>query len=928
MVMKQIMKKSILTLSLLAPLFLSPSALAEGTMQAKQNAEQKVVSVKPTAMFRIENINQTTGTYDVVISNIQSANGVKQITVPTWTTKNGQDDLKWHIAIRQVDGSYKYTVKQSEHGYEAGEYVSHAYITDNIGKVYGYNVGKVVLNAPAKPVATFKITNVNQALGVYDVVISNIVAANGVKQVTVPTWTTNNGQDDLKWHVAVRQSDGSYKYTVKQSEHNYEAGEYISHAYIMDNTGKAYGYNVGRTKLSEARLSAKAYITNQTATSYDVEVRDVVAPNGLKDISVPTWTDKNGQDDLKWHLAVKQGDGRYKYTVQTSEHGFERGLYHSHVYVTDRKGEQHFIELSPVTFVEIKPSARVKIENINQNAGTYDVIISDIVSPNGIKQITVPTWTERNGQDDLKWHVATKQVDGTYKYTVNINQHQYEGDKYISHVYVTDNAGVSKAYSAGEVHLMLPKRQASVTITNKDNVAGKFDVVISNVVSPYPLEKIVVPIWSEMNGQDDLKWYEATKQPDGSYRVSVDAINHRDSKGDYNVHVYFSGKSSGLEFVNSAITAVDFSSESLRIVATPINKMNYRFDTTIRGQRLSRARQVSVAIWSDTNGQDDLKWYPAFKQADGSYSVTTRLANHNYQRGSYNIHVYAVIDSVNTFIGAKIVQVDLPSIRQNVQAELNRLKERFIQLFKNAGGQQSLYLTPHDSLENVLVGDHVQRSASTIKLFILASAYQKASRGELDINQHYTIKSSDIVSDSVSLSGSSGKTYPLSQIARFMVETSDNTATNIMIRHVGGVEAVNNEIRRMGYTQTYLERYMKDSAAINAGKENYISAREAANLIKDIYNKTAITPQYDSVMLQDLSNNYYPEWLTARIRFEAKVYDKPGQTRNLGVENDIAVIEKDGRAFIAAVLTQHGSGTMALMKQYGQDILRELISRP
>ncbi|MFQ9489304.1 MAG: GBS Bsp-like repeat-containing protein [Streptococcus salivarius] len=35
----------------------------------------------------------------------------------------------------------------------------------------------------------------------------------------VPSWSLVNGQDDLVWHKASRQSDGSYRVTIKSSEH-------------------------------------------------------------------------------------------------------------------------------------------------------------------------------------------------------------------------------------------------------------------------------------------------------------------------------------------------------------------------------------------------------------------------------------------------------------------------------------------------------------------------------------------------------------------------------------------------------------------------------------------------------------------------------------------------------------------------------------
>ncbi|MFR3850472.1 MAG: GBS Bsp-like repeat-containing protein [Streptococcus salivarius] len=47
---------------------------------------------------------------------------------------------------------------------------------------------------------------------------------------------------------------------------------------------------------------------------------------------------------------------------------------------------------------------------------------------------------------------------------------------------------------------------------------------------------MVIPVWSEQNGQDDLVWHNATKQEDGSYKVTISASQHKWNSGKYIVH--------------------------------------------------------------------------------------------------------------------------------------------------------------------------------------------------------------------------------------------------------------------------------------------------------------------------------------------------------------------------------------------------------
>ena len=36
-----------------------------------------------------------------------------------------------------------------------------------------------------------------------------------------------------------------------------------------------------------------------------------------------------------------------------------------------------------------------------------------------------------------------------------------------------------------------------------------------------------LPTWSSVNGQDDVSWYTATKQADGTYKLFVNASNQK-----------------------------------------------------------------------------------------------------------------------------------------------------------------------------------------------------------------------------------------------------------------------------------------------------------------------------------------------------------------------------------------------------------------
>ena len=134
----------------------------------------------------------------------------------------------------------------------------------------------------------------------------------------------------------------------------------------------------------------------------------------------PTWSEVNGQDDLVWHKAVKQADGSYRATITASDHKNSQGKYLVHVYYVTARDTREFVTGTATTVHHKRSAGTLTIENHNSTTGTFDAVIRDVVSPNGLKEVLIPTWSEVNGQDDLVWHKAVKQADGSYRATIMI----------------------------------------------------------------------------------------------------------------------------------------------------------------------------------------------------------------------------------------------------------------------------------------------------------------------------------------------------------------------------------------------------------------------------------------------------------------------------------------------------------------------------
>ena len=512
---------------------------------------------KASGTLLIENNNPVAGTFDAVVRNVEVPNGLKEVLVPSWSLENGQDDLIWHKATKQTDGSYRATIKASEHKGNKGNYRADAYVVDNSNNRH-YIAEKVVAVDYARPSGAFSIENNNTVAGTFDAVIRNIVAPNGVKEVLVPSWSLENGQDDLIWHKATKQSDGSYRVTIKVTEHKGNKGNYRADAYVVDNSNNRHYIAEKVVAVDYTRPRGVLSIENNNAElgTFDAVVRNISAPNGIKEVLVPSWSLVNGQDDLIWHKATRQSDGSYRVTIKSDEHKNSLGNYRADLYIVDNTNQRHYITETVVDVKHNKPIGTISIVNNNKDTGTFDVIISDVYSPKGVRTVQVPTWSDKDGQDDLRWYEATRQANGDYKVSVKASDHKNSTGKYFVHLYYIQNdgtrIGVGGTTTDVEFRNAKTKTQAYIKDVNSNN--GTYTVVVDQAPQGRQIKNIRVAAWSQAH-QENLYWYSTA--PSGMHtEVQVSAANHQYQKGNYTTHVYVDYVDGGVEGFNLGQTAL------------------------------------------------------------------------------------------------------------------------------------------------------------------------------------------------------------------------------------------------------------------------------------------------------------------------------------------------------------------------------------
>ena len=614
------------------------------------NAKPAADPTEGSLSGKIDIVNNDTmaGRFDVVISNVKAPNGVRTVSVPIWSETGGQDDLVWYTANCQANGTYTVNVKAADHKNSTGLYNVHLYYVQNNGQMTG--VGGTTTNVyfgkrpvDLKPSGTLTIENNNAKSGTFDAVITNITAPLGVKEVLVPSWSLENGQDDLIWHKATKQTDGSYRVTIKASEHKGNKGNYRADAYIVDNSNNRHYIAEKVVSVDYTRPSGVLTIENNNtaAGTFDAVVSNIVAPNGLKEVLVPSWSLENGQDDLIWHKATRQADGSYRVTIKASDHKNSTGNYRADAYMVDDSNNRFYLTEKVVEVRQSRPTASLTIENNNVSTGSFDAVIRNVVAPNGVKEILVPSWSLENGQDDLVWHKANRQSDGSYRVTIKASDHKNSLGNYRADLYVVDNDNNRHYVTETIVNVKHDKPTGIISVVNNNKDTGTFDVIIKDVYSPKGVRAVQVPTWSDKEGQDDLRWYEAARQANGDYKVSVKASDHKNSTGKYHVHLYYIQNDGSRIGIGTTTTDVEFRNATTKTQAAIKNVNATNGTYTVAVDQAPQGRQIKnirVAAWSKAH-QENLYWYSA--TPTGMHTeITVSANNHGNEVGNYTTHVY------------------------------------------------------------------------------------------------------------------------------------------------------------------------------------------------------------------------------------------------------------------------------------------------
>ena len=266
---------------------------------------------------------------------------------------------------------------------------------------------------------------------------------------------------------------------------------------------------------------------------------------------------------------------------------------------------------------------------------SYDIVLKN-VPKDSFDFIVFKVWSSKNGEDDVKVYPVKWQKDGSCKCRVLISDHKHLGDYQVV-AYGVNSTETTVIDSADQITVPLLKDEDIATkieytsfetpvpqngkVSVSTNYAkGTFAVKVTGIQNPGLVQRVRFAVWSKSDKSDRV-WYEGTKQTDGSYTANGSIAKHSYNAGTYQIYAY----------------AIDTKGES-RLQSKTTADLNAKYTASIKSYKVTISglkypggfQTVWVPSWSDKKGQDDLKWYQAVKQTNGSYVATLKAGNYKH----------------------------------------------------------------------------------------------------------------------------------------------------------------------------------------------------------------------------------------------------------------------------------------------------------
>ena len=190
-------------------------------------------------------------------------------------------------------------------------------------------------------------------------------------------------------------------------------------------------------------------------------------------------------------------------------------------------------------------------------------------------------------------------------------------------------------------------------------------------------------------------------------------------------------------------------------------------------------------------------------------------------------------------------------------------------------------------------------AASTIKAPILIAFFQEVDGGRANLNETLVMDEGSIVGEAGRMQYQPpGSKFSAKETVEKMIITSDNTATNMIIKRLGGLEALNQRFSEWGLTSTIVKAILPDVEGTNL-----TSAVDLANVLVMVNEGQLVSLGSRDRLLGIMSQVENRQLLPQGLEPGAKIAHKTGNIGSLIADAGL-IDTQTGRRYVAVVMVE------------------------
>jgi beta-lactamase class A len=256
---------------------------------------------------------------------------------------------------------------------------------------------------------------------------------------------------------------------------------------------------------------------------------------------------------------------------------------------------------------------------------------------------------------------------------------------------------------------------------------------------------------------------------------------------------------------------------------------------------------------------------------------------------------------------------------------LQRLRTSIERTTRSVNATWGIYVKSLDTGDEIAIdADRQMETMSTIKIPLMVEALEQIKAGKFKLTDKYTFAEADAQPGTGTIQRlDPGAVMTVKDLITMMIIVSDNTATEVLYRMVGGPDAVNRRMDTLGLGKTRamnipsrwfaaLRSAASTEQFYREGKTPFglSTPREMGRLLEMMERGTLVNKESSDLMLRIMRAQLY----RSRIPRYVTGYTIPHKTGDFlpYVGDDVGMLEMQGRTIVISIFTANhfGSGEM------------------